>query len=783
MQENKIVKRIPTNLVTKTIIISSAEYEPNKEYTDEDANIYEKYLQAITNVSIGINDDIEKIKALEDNILEQYNKNVELANKVKQETEKFAKQANTAIEDYNSNAEAKAEEFNTNVKEKTDEFNSNATEKETEISDIADSFDANVEEKTNTFNSNVETKTTEFNNNSTEKINAFNSNAEEKIADYNKHVETFTSRIADLEEENSELVEQMPWNTTEIQESIHVKDAARYSKNKLNVLGNLTQTTREGINLINTSEQLNNTVNGITKINNKDGSLTLTGTATAQTQIKLRTGTLEEGKYTYKCFGNQTDCVTNIYYVGNVAGENTRIFTVSANSTNNYVFMYIIPEGTTINVTIKPMLVKGEYTSDTFPNFEQYGAMPSIEYSSLPVVATGLQTVKKYSKNLCKSFINGSIYRFSGAFYLDCNLEKGKYYALSFTDLSVGNVYYRNEYITGNDGKFSNYTVISTGKRQTWIFLCKENNKNIGDVYAKNKGYCFLKNSQQQKQPSNVIDVQLEEVTSLSSLATDYEQYSGEDITLDLSTTELCKITDSNGNVVAQDRPVYREVNGTMKWQFEKQINKLVITGTTFNFNLDKKDDSGKLRFLYSGFNCYSSDFWVCDKLKVLTYRQFINPEEELNEYICGGGNYPRIYIKIDSNRLNGYTEELTDAEVVTLFKEFLNKNNITVYYIQGTSQKIIPEYEDCTDKQTEILDKLYKLKLRNGINNIFVESKNGVTTELQLKYMQDNNLKKEQENKALEDRITAIENLLSTTETSALLLDNMQNDLEKEVK
>lgn len=138
MQENKIVKRIPTNLVTKTIITSSAEYEPNKEYTDEDANIYEKYLQAITNVSIGINGDIEKIKALEDNILEQYNKNVELEKKMEQETEKFAKQANTAIEDYNSNAETKTEEFNTNVKEKTDEFNSNATEKETEISDIVE---------------------------------------------------------------------------------------------------------------------------------------------------------------------------------------------------------------------------------------------------------------------------------------------------------------------------------------------------------------------------------------------------------------------------------------------------------------------------------------------------------------------------------------------------------------------------------------------------------------------------------------------------------------------
>ena len=138
MQEDKIVKRIPTNLVTKTIITSYAEYESNREYTDEDVNIYEKYLQAITNVSIGINGDIEKIKALEDNILDQYNKNVELADKMEQETEKFARQANTAIEDYNSNAETKTEEFNTNVKEKTDEFNSNATEKKSEISDIAE---------------------------------------------------------------------------------------------------------------------------------------------------------------------------------------------------------------------------------------------------------------------------------------------------------------------------------------------------------------------------------------------------------------------------------------------------------------------------------------------------------------------------------------------------------------------------------------------------------------------------------------------------------------------
>lgn len=611
-------------------------------------------------------------------------------------------------------------------------------------------------------------------------IEDINTAKDTAIADYDEHVETLTSRIADLEEENSELVEQMSWNTTEIQESIHVEDAARYSKNKLNVLGNLTQATREGINLINTSEQLNNTVNGITKINNKDGSLTLKGTATAETKIQLRIGTLAEGKYTYKCFGNQTDCVTSIYYVGNVTKENIRVFTVSADSTNNYVFMYIIAKDVTINVTIKPMLVKGEYTSDTFPSFEQYGAMPSIEYPSMPVVATGVQKIKKYAKNLCKGFSNGSIYRFSGAFYLDCNLEKGKYYALSFTDLSVGNLYYRNEYLTGNNGKYTSYTVVTNGKRQTWIFLCAENSKTIPGLYYEGRGYCLLKNYKQQENASNIVDVQLEEVTSLSDVASDYEQYKGEEITLDLENTELAKITNENGEILAQDRAVYRQVDGILKWQWEKNVYKDSITNLNSRVPLEITS--------YLADNLYGVVFNSSKKHKILGQviaimsdklkAKLLGPTTDTTntdsvrnaEGIALHSNNNQICITLEKTRL-----ESEDLEGV---KNFINENNIIYYY-----PILEPIYLDCTEEQSAVLDKLYKLSLEKRTNNIFVESENGVTTELQLEYMQDNNLKKEQENKALEDRITAIEALLSTTETSALLLDNMQNDLEKEVK
>lgn len=250
VQEDKIIKRIPTNLVTKTIITSSAEYVANKEYTDEDANVYEKYLQAITKVSIDINGDIEKIKALEDNILEQYNKNAELEKKMEQETEKFAEQANTAIEDYNSNVETKIEEFNTNAKEKTDEFNSNATEKKSEINTVSENFKKLAETKTTEFNKNVNNKTEEFDNNSTEKINDFNSNAEEKIAEYDEHVETLTSRIAELEEETEDLYNAL--NTEQISgNELYIDDAKPCRILNTGINGMYKQETTTGAQLYN----------------------------------------------------------------------------------------------------------------------------------------------------------------------------------------------------------------------------------------------------------------------------------------------------------------------------------------------------------------------------------------------------------------------------------------------------------------------------------------------------------------------------------------------------
>ena len=86
------------------------------------------------------------------------------------------------------------------------------------------------------------------------------------------------------------------------------------------------------------------------------------------------------------------------------------------------------------------------------------------------------------------------------------------------------------------------------------------------------------------------------------------------------------------------------------------------------------------------------------------------------------------------------------------------------------------PELIECTAEQNEILDKILNDENYKGITYIY--STDEVAPNLKATYSKD--LKAE--NKRLEKRIETIEELLSTQQTSALLLDNMQNDLESEV-
>ena len=188
--------------------------------------------------------------------------------------------------EYNANAEAKTNEFNQNATQKTNEFNSNYTQKvndfNTNASSKTSAFNSNAETKTNAFNTNAESKTSAFNdnatqkttnfdNNASEKTDEFNTNAQNKIDEYDEHIVEYQAQIDELQEEVDELSENMPWNTTEQATEISVDDAAKYSRNKLELFGNTEQTQYTGKNLFSGWEegQINSTTGQETTYQNR----------------------------------------------------------------------------------------------------------------------------------------------------------------------------------------------------------------------------------------------------------------------------------------------------------------------------------------------------------------------------------------------------------------------------------------------------------------------------------------------------------------------------------
>ncbi len=262
------------------------------------------------------------------------------------------------------------------------------TEEEKEIFKQAVVKDSKTEIDTHTAD-----KITEFNNNATEKINTFNSNAEEKIADYNAHVETLTSRIADLEEETEDLYNALPIEEASGTE-LCIEDAKPCRIINTEIEAMHKQKTTAGTNLLDTSDMLfgNSTLeqNGLKATLNDDGSITVNGTATNITYFKKSMKTcLEDGNYYFYNFNNinqsnetyymlmqarkSTGYTSTDYY--NARGYQVDNFIKDTKTYDaNFDCLFVFKEGFVANnLKLYPVISKTAQT-----DFEQYtGANPS----------------------------------------------------------------------------------------------------------------------------------------------------------------------------------------------------------------------------------------------------------------------------------------------------------------------------------------------------------------------------------------------------------------------
>ena len=136
------------------------------------------------------------------------------------------------------------------------------------------------------------------------------------------------------------------------------------------------------------------------------------------------------------------------------------------------------------------------------------------------------------------------------------------------------------------------------------------------------------------------------------------------------------------------------------------------------------------------------------------------------------------FFINSGKNPIFSSNSFSTTEEFKAKLVELYNANNpMYIYY-----ELAIPTKLPCTPEQTKILDELDNFPTYKPVTNITTDS----IAKLKLKYIADTKTYVDNavNNKVnnLEQQVSVINQLLSTTKTSSVLLDNLQFDIEREV-
>lgn len=171
--------------------------------------------------------------------------------------------------------------------------------------------------------------------------------------------------------------------------NIHIEDASDKKMVNFEIEGKSEQATRSGKNLC-PSLNITKTINGLTFTKNNDGSITINGTATANTSYPISATVLSK---TIQLTANQPYVVSkkntnnNALLQVNYTQDNTdkyititnvaRAFTPTED-TQALVYIRILSGETINNETIYPQLEEGTVETD----YEPYGVMPSPDFPS-----------------------------------------------------------------------------------------------------------------------------------------------------------------------------------------------------------------------------------------------------------------------------------------------------------------------------------------------------------------------------------------------------------------
>ena len=194
------------------------------------------------------------------------------------------------------------------------------------------------------------------------------------------------------------------------------------------------------------------------------------------------------------------------------------------------------------------------------------------------------------------------------------------------------------------------------------------------------------------------------------------------------------------------------------KW-YEKH-NWITLLNENIINNIDGIKDESK-KTITTSINLTETPAEKSAISNILTYANNWND----TEHMIFSTNLNAIYCLYNKDRFSELNYETIKKEIGEFSGIIKYKSNKSTYL-------------ECTEAQSKVLDEIYnKAHTYKNITNISAESAE-VNPILNIKYLKD----VETEHNKLQAQINEIKELLSSTATSAMLLNNMQTDLESEV-
>lgn len=751
--------------------------------------------------------------------------------------------------------------------------------------------------KTNKSSIDVLEKSNETINKSLEDIDTKDKKQDEDIKANKESIEELQAENLEIKSENERLrndIKSIALQGEASGENIHIEDSSN-ARCEIEIGGNHQQDTREGYNLLDLSNFLTQTKNGVTATKNEDGSIKLVGTNSGDTfNINLSTINGEIGDYIASgVMGGSRET----YFLA-IVQPGVKTFTEVTSGSSNFSLteettiaanIYIV-KGATINTTIYPMLIRG---TENKP-YEQYGASPSFAYpSSVKAVGdvknilnmsnakggtsggitcavnedgsysyVGTASSKTINIWLLGSYNNKtSIFRLEpGTYYIDgvvlfdennvlANPDTAKIFTfinahditgVRTLDAVLENTYDETKYpiIAEIDHKIpwvpynygsvqvniqnKNYlgdivkgSVTENGIIATYDgekFLCKGTTTSgfFGvskrtNIYLPIGTYTFSQNAisfgrfvlRLYYRDNTFSTHYISTATWRVSFTTSKEAVSfgifcdslSSGINIDYTVYVQLKSGKTNTEWIKPEiqqrispvqQPMFKGdtfVKQDAKWcekhnwktmSFDGQ-NVASQAGGTF---ADFKENGNIVRTFEIKDLLISSvrNDIFCDKLPRQADSMWNGRSTGIQSW--QGQNKILISLPFDDVEKK-YGQKLTVDNYVTAFYMYLQDEVLIISY--PLSEPILLE---CTEAQSKVLDEIYnKAHTYKNITNISAESAE-INPIVSLKYLKDVEI----EHNKLQAQIDEIKQLLSTTQTSSLLLDNMQKDLENEV-